>query len=120
MTKLAIKRLAFCNHDPGGSLCRDKEVELEGPSNIRPDGTRPADISGIISGSRTPVGDKGSFRANKQPSKGARGRAAWTTKPEGMGVRLLLVGKPDRWGKSYACRATLSSNNGTYCDIMHR
>ena len=43
VTKLAIKRLAFCNHDPGGSLCRDKDVELE-PNNIRPDGTRPADI----------------------------------------------------------------------------
>ena len=34
VVKLALlKRLAFCNPDPGGTLRRDKEVDLE-PRNI--------------------------------------------------------------------------------------
>ena len=43
IAKLAVKRLAFCNPDPGGKLCPDTQLEVE-PRHIRPDISRPADL----------------------------------------------------------------------------
>ena len=50
MVKLAVKRLALCNPDPGGKRIPSNQLILEA-RHMRSDASRPGDLYAIVGGS---------------------------------------------------------------------